>query len=102
MFVTPLAEYTLLFLVVDALAAFRIVRFVQKDSFPPIAWLRRWGDRRAPDVVHELVWACPWCLGFWVAVGVVVARFNAEWWGGVGAALAVAALVGFLYERQKD
>lgn len=66
-------SFGLLFVLV-CLAAYRAVRFVVIDDFPPMVRIR--------DGIESFVlahvgadWAdgvkCPWCAGFWVSVAVV-------------------------------
>lgn len=49
-----------------SLAAYRVTRFVIKDTLPPIADLRRWAVRK---VGEKNPWSegftCPWCSGFY-------------------------------------
>lgn len=46
--------------------------------------------------IGELI-SCPWCSGFWVAVGVVVARrFVPRVWGPLAKALAFSSAAGIL------
>lgn len=92
---------TWLWLVVIALAAFRVVWFVQRDDFPGwggwrTALLRRWPA--GPGRVSELL-VCPWCMGVWAAAGAVT------WWllspatlAPVALVLAIAAVVAILTE----
>lgn len=66
---------TALLFVLTSLAAYRAVRFVTVDDFPPMMWTR--------DGIESFLlahigadWAdgvkCPWCAGFWVCCVVVV------------------------------
>lgn len=85
-------------LITDALAAFRITRLLQRDTFPPIVRARDAVRSRGPDWSVELM-DCPWCLGFWVSVAVIGTRAYApRWWRRPAQALAVSAVVGVLLE----
>lgn len=106
-------------LLVDALAAARLVRLVRADSITrhlrgeviEAAYRRRPSIGLAdvppeervvldddPPPVAKLV-TCAWCLGVWAAVGVVVARRVApRWWPPVARALAMSHVVGMLAE----
>lgn len=97
-------------LAIQAAAAYRITRLVQEDQLPPLPRLREMmsdqlmedynalnaGDRAA-TVRAELVYMinCPWCLGFWVSVAVLVADALApKLWRPLATALALSAAVG--------
>lgn len=114
-------------LIVDAVAAARITRLVTMDVIsepvrgrliraaylvargedevgdrerdePYSTWTERAADdREAPSFATLLV--CPWCTGFWVAVGVVGLRRRARWWPAVSEAFAVAYAAGILAGR---
>lgn len=94
-------------LVVNALAVVRIERLISRDSFPPVAWLRdtlldrlnrdRTREHWLSDLVH-----CPWCLGWWVAVGVVVAMSTLpHLWPWLAVPLAFSAVVGHVVRREE-
>lgn len=73
-----------LLLVLVPLAAYRLQRIVTADTWPPSRHLRRLLRDRIADVptasrarvrradLFDLM-TCPWCLGFWVSLVVVVA-----------------------------
>lgn len=79
----------------DALAVWRIVRFIQRDSLieePREALINRYGHLK----ISELL-TCPWCLGIWVAAGVVGARAVApRVWGMIARGLAFSAGAGVI------
>src|SRR5690606_29799505 len=81
---------------VDALATHRLVRLLQRDTLPPVARARERVIAEGPEWAADLA-DCPWCLGVWVAAGVVAAREVApRQWGVIARVLAmssVAALV---------
>lgn len=79
----------------DALAVWRIVRFVQRDSLI---------ERQREDLINryghlkimELV-TCPWCLSIWVGAAVVLARATApRLWGMIARGLAFSAGAGVI------
>jgi hypothetical protein len=81
---------------VDAIAAYRLTRFAQRDTFPPMAAVRDRVNADGPDWLAELV-GCPWCLSIWVSVGVVVARrVIPQVWQPAAAALTASAVTGLL------
>jgi hypothetical protein len=82
---------------VQAAAAYRLTRLLQVDSLPPLPAVRSWLITRYPDhPLIELV-SCPWCLGFWVSVGVVAAdAFVPKLWRPLALSLALSAAVGHL------
>lgn len=76
--------------VVDALACYRLTRLVTTDRIT--APLR---DRVPFEVI-----TCDWCIGQWVAFGVVAARKVApKLWGPVALALAYSAVAGIVSEN---
>jgi hypothetical protein len=62
--------------VLMGLAAYRATRFITQDSFPPVARLRARLIKRWSATVKDQEWAegltCPWCMGLYVSVGVVI------------------------------
>lgn len=82
---------------VQAAAAYRLTRLLQVDSLPPLPAVRAWLITRYPDhPLIELV-SCPWCLGFWVSVGVVAAdALVPKLWRPLALSLALSAAVGHL------
>lgn len=97
--------------VVQALAAYRLTRLAQEDDLPPLPALRarlyeieQGADPHtsAGKITRELVYGfgCPWCLGFWVSVGVLAANalFPALW-RPLASALALSAVVGQLRSK---
>ena len=88
---------TPLWLVVDALAAYRLTRLVTKDTilvrFRAKLMTREW--LRWFDFV-----TCPWCVGVWVAATVVAATAAAPCvWVYPAVGLAIAAVAGIMGER---
>jgi hypothetical protein len=86
---------------VNAAAAYRLTRLVQEDSLPPLpalrnALLQRASESERDALIYELV-TCPWCLGFWVSVGVIAAdTLVPKVWRPLALALAMSAAVGHL------
>jgi hypothetical protein len=86
---------------VDALAVFRLVHLIQRDSIldTPREHLDLWLQERGLDRTAELL-GCPWCLSVWCAIGVVGARrMFPRAWPPVAEALAFSAITGILSER---
>lgn len=94
-------------LAVQAAAAYRLTRLVQEDELPPLPWLRRKMNDVVTRDLHdssvgatvrdELIYMvnCPWCLGFWVAVAVLLAdHLTPRLWRPLATALALSAAVG--------
>lgn len=79
----------------DALAVWRIVRFVQRDSLVEElreALINRYGHLKIAELL-----TCPWCLSIWVAAGVVIARAAApRVWGMIARGLAFSAGAGVI------
>lgn len=83
----------------DAIAVYRIVRFLQQDSLIEDQReyvINRWGGGYLR--LGELL-QCPWCLSIWVGAGVVLARTTApRVWGMVARGLAFSAGAGVISE----
>jgi hypothetical protein len=87
-------------LIVDALAVYRLVRLVQRDTITnrPRAWLN---DRYAGGWLMELT-ICPWCLSVWIAAAVCTATyFIPTVWSWFAAPLALSAAAGWLSDRER-
>jgi len=88
---------------IDALATYRLTRLIVEDEITaPIRDRVRHAAMRSVDSpgvaakVNTLL-SCPWCVGWWVSCGVVVARRVApRAWSPVAAALAFSAVTGIL------
>lgn len=87
--------------IVYALAAYRLTRLITHDSLPPIQKLRDHVlDRWATSPWSELA-DCPWCMGFWVSAGTTIiastpAATTYQW---VAVPLAMATIVGMIAHR---
>ena len=93
-------------LIVDALAAYRLTRLLVSDGIVDeqrhavVERLRRGRHRKLVELAE-----CPWCIGFWVACGVVAARrVTPRVWSPVADAFAFSAVSGLLASevRQLD
>ncbi|MEV1294446.1 DUF1360 domain-containing protein [Pseudonocardia sp. NPDC049635] len=83
--------------VTDALAAYRLVRLLQRDTLPPLPDLRDRLARAAGDRAWGELLHCAWCAGFHVAALVAIARHTApRVWGPLATVLAGSAAVGLL------
>lgn len=90
-------------LVIHALAAYRLTRLWTRDSLPPLPWLRdtvqnRWGHKAWTELMD-----CPWCAGFWISLGVVLVASSpiATAWQWLALPLAFSAVVGLLAAREE-
>lgn len=94
----------------DVLATARLTRLATRDHLPPVMeWrqqLIRWGNGSP----WAMLWVCPWCLGFWVAVAVLAVHvLLAATTGLTGvvvyelllAPFAISHIVGLLTELEK-
>ena len=87
---------------IDALATFRLVRLATRDEVT--APLRARLRHPAAQVLSPMIAArvepmlsCPWCLSWWVALGVVSARRLApDLWDPIARALAFSAVTGLV------
>lgn len=83
--------------VVDALAAYRLVRLAQRDQLPPLPAVRA----RLHEAAAGRSWAelldCAWCAGVHVSALVLLARHRApKTWAPLATVLASSAVVGLL------
>lgn len=80
---------------IDALATYRLTRLLQQDDLPPLPAVRdRLMQRYGATPWSQLI-DCPWCLGWWVALGVVgLRRVCPRVWDPIAHALAASALTG--------
>lgn len=87
--------------VTDALATYRLTRLAITDEITerPRKAFRNWALDHRWRWLYDLS-SCPWCLGWWIAVGVVIARKVApRAWTPVATALAMSAVTGILAEE---
>jgi hypothetical protein len=83
-------------LVLDALAVYRLTRFVTDDHLPfgPVRDAVR--DRWPQSLVAEWM-ECPWCAGIGMgSLVLVLHHVGSRWWPGVAAVLAFSAITGLL------
>lgn len=88
------AWFTPWLLAVDALAVFRVTRFITDDHLP-FGPVRDWIQNRYPgSLIGEWV-ECPWCAGMWVSSAVLTAHAVApRWWPYPAVVLAFSAVTG--------
>jgi len=89
--------YSPMAFLIEALATYRIWRFLAFDTFPPIRWLRdkfiiRFGDNSS--AVEFL--KCRFCSGSWIAAAVVISVILWPWMITIWLVPAVMTLVGLL------
>lgn len=100
-------------LTVNVLAAYRLTRLWTRDSLPPLPELRQHvldkldkiQDAKGSTASHPLsaLVDCPWCIGFWISVGVVgAATFTPRAWRPLATALAFSAVVANIAVREPD
>lgn len=88
-------------LLVDVLAAHRLVRLAQTDTVPPLPEIRAHLETAHPDATWLELLYCPWCLSIWVAAAVGLARaVTPGVWRPVARLLAISSAVGLITERQ--
>lgn len=65
------------------LSSARITRLLTFDHFPPIEWVRNkyldFTDERDSLRSWGLLAYCPYCMSFWVTLGVVLAGYFSDW-----------------------
>lgn len=91
---TELALYVVRFLAM-VLVVFRLARFVTEDTFPPMAWLRRWLIQHWVDAKKDDwadLWSCPHCCGIWLSGFATVAGYLLGWFYG-GPAVGVVVFL---------
>jgi hypothetical protein len=88
-------------LVVDALAVYRLTRLATRDSFPPSERLRATIERRWGGSPWSELAVCPWCLSWWIGAVVVAARLTVPaWWSLLALTLTYSAAAGWLASRE--
>lgn len=98
-------------LAVNALAAYRLTRLWTRDSLPPLPRVRQHvldkldeiQDAKGSTEDHPLARLvdCPWCIGFWISVGVVgAATLAPRAWRPLATALAFSAVVANIAARE--
>jgi hypothetical protein len=91
--------YWLAVTAVTVMSAARITRLLTFDEFPPMKWIRDRYDDLTGESDWNLLFHCPYCMGFWVALGVILwgylSGFDTAWWlgNGVFAGAYLAAIV---------
>lgn len=86
--------------IVDTLAAYRLTRLLQVDGFPPAAAVRELATARPGDLKD--MFECPWCLGMWVSLGVVIMRRTLpKTWNVLSQALAMSVFVALFREAEE-
>jgi hypothetical protein len=86
--------------VITVLSAGRITRLITWDALPTSAWIRmKWDDLTEQYGDWNLLFHCPWCMSFWVTLGIVLwgyfTNFHEWWWlvNGIFAAAYVAPMI---------
>lgn len=107
-----------LWLVINALMAYRLTRLWIDDDLPPLPALRRWARHRLDlassrsarrddhlslyggHPLENLV-GCYWCAGYWVSLGVFLAAslIPMTVWAFLAVPLALSAVVGLIASR---
>lgn len=92
--------------VVDALATFRLTRLVNQDTITEGLRAKvkhaMYQETRSAELAAKLdvLISCPWCVSWWVALGVITARRVApKAWQPVATALALSAVTGLVAEN---
>jgi hypothetical protein len=88
----------------DALASYRLTRLLVSDGIAdrPRSALTERLNRRGNRKVVELI-ECPWCTGFWVALGTVAARrLVPTVWDPIARVLAYSAAAGLVATRVRS
>ena len=91
---------TCTWLLILALAAFRVTRLVIEDSIlDPIRnrTIYVWPDHGIGGWMKDL-FSCPWCIGFWISVDWSVSFYfwpTTTWW--VALPFAISAVVGLAW-----
>lgn len=90
-------------LTLDALATWRLTRLAVEDTITEpgrravLAFIAGAAGPRAEEYARDLL-GCYWCTGWWVSLGVLVAR-RRRWWPVVRWALALSAITGAAGDR---
>jgi hypothetical protein len=95
-----LTVYLLLAVVVGVVGTARLTRLVVDDTWPPVAALRDWWDRRTNTSGWNDLLHCPWCVSMWFAPPCLawawLTDLHWSWWvfyGWLAGAYAAGAIV---------
>lgn len=91
--------------VVTIVSAARITRLLTFDAFPPIRWVREKIEDKLDGSGWELIAYCPWCMSFWVTLGLVGWGYGTDWdlyWWLVNSIFAGAYLAAMTMVRDGD
>lgn len=63
-------------MILDLLAVARLARFWTEDAidFPPTRSIRKTAERKLQGTSWEPLLDCPWCVSFWLALGLLTAK----------------------------
>lgn len=91
--------------VLATVSAARITRLITWDSFPPMIAIRNLWNRLTENSGWNILFHCPWCMSFWVTLGVLGAGWGSDWhpiWWFVNAAFALSYLAAMIVVRDGD
>lgn len=87
-------------LVVNTLAAVSFARLWLEDSLPPLPAVRQYLLRRLGEHPLSNLVDCPWCAGFWIALGVTLIACTGTWWLFVAVPMAMRMVIGWTALRE--
>lgn len=90
-------------LIIYALAAYRLTRIWTRDSLPFLVQFREYVDRMHASKWWAPLTYCVWCAGWWISLGVALVSSSplAAAWQWVAVPLALSAVVGVLASHEK-
>lgn len=90
---------------VGTISAARITRLITWDKFPPSQWIRDMWDRITGPNGWNLLFHCPWCMSFWVSLGIYawgyLSGYDFYWWT-VNAIFGLSYVAAFLVVHDGD
>lgn len=95
-------------LVVNALCAYRLTRLWTRDSLPPLPAVRQYvidrlNEGRESEHPATALVDCPWCIGFWIAAAdTAIMSAIPRWWPILAVPLAFSAVTGLLAGRDVE
>lgn len=95
-------------LIVNALASYRLTRLWTRDWLPPLPRVRQYvidrlNEGRDSEHPGTKLVDCPWCIGFWIGAAVTaIMSATPHWWPVVAVPLAFSAVTGQLASRDME
>lgn len=91
--------------IIGTLSAARITRLITWDAFPPTMKIRDLWDKITREGDYALLFHCPWCMGFWVTLGITAWGFGTDfnrWWWIINAVFGLSYVAAMIIVHDGD